>query len=187
MGYYNEAYGNVGNAPTTAVAAGVALKHVADHADQTKLQANNAAMHQLSDEIKFNEEGKTFMSDLDSVKPQSDRAMRANEDYNNAYLEHSRLDAMEEEITSEHSREKWEKAMSAAGRELDEKRWQKEYYDNYMSDIRAQAAQLDLKGELLNKNNKIIKGQIKTKGNLGTYTGKTFGSQLEDKVREGNK
>lgn len=181
MGYYNDAYENVGNAPTTAVAATAALKHVADHADQTKLQANDSAMKQLSLQNKFNEESKAFMSDLESVKPQSTRAMRANEDYNNAYTEHSRIDAMQDEITSEHSREEWEKAMRVTGEDLDAKRYQKEYFDNYMKDIRAQAAQLDLKGELLNKNNKIIKGQIKTKGNLGTYTGKTFVSQLKDK------
>lgn len=178
MGYYNDAYGNVGNVPTTAVAAVAALKHVADHADQTKLQANAAAMNQLSNQNKFNEEGKAFMAEADNVIPQ---AKQANEDYNKAYFEHSRLDAMEDEITSEHSHEEWEKAMNVTGKELDAKRWQKEYFDNYMNSLREQAAQLDLKGELLNKNNKIIKGQIKTKGNLGTYNGKTFVSQLEDK------
>lgn len=181
MGYYNDAYGNVGNAPTAAVAAGAALKHVADHADQTKLQANDAALRQLSDQVKFNEESKAFESDLESVKPQSTRARQANEAYNEAYTEHSRIDAMQDEITSEHSHEEWERAMSVAGKDLVAKRYQKEYFDNYMNDLRQQAAQLDLKGELLNKNNKIIKGQIKTKGNLGTYTGKTFASQLEDK------
>lgn len=179
MGYYNDAYGNVGNAPTTAVAAGAALKHVADHADQTKLQANNAAMNQIPNLNKYNEDAKAYMSsEPDKVLS---RARQVNEEYNKAYFEHSRIDSMEDEITSEHSHEQWEKAMSITGKDLDAIRGQKEYFDNYMHDLRNQAAQLDLRAELLAKNNKIINGQLKTKSKLGTFHGPTFISQLVNK------
>ena len=128
-----------------------------------QIAKNKEAIHQLDAENAYNKEVKAFDEKNEGKLQESNEINKALET-DQADLD--RLGGIEETFDDKQA---WMKAMQEQEKKVEMRRWQKQYMDQYMEDVRNEAFALDIKGNLLERNSKLVGARAKVR--LGTLTG----------------
>ena len=154
---------------TTAGASAFAMSNI----EQQQIAKNKEAIGQLEAEKAYNEE-------VDSFEEKNEGKLKESQDINKALdndiNELDRLGSMEDSFDDKQA---WIKAMQEQQKKVDMRRWQKNYMDEHISNIRNEAIRLDIKGKLLSKNSNLIGNRARQQ--LGNLTGEPLSKKYGGK------